>query len=137
VRTGIVPRVTPETAGFWEGTRRGELRAQQCGACGARRFPAQPMCPRCQSFDRAWTPLSGRGTVYSFSIVTGEGPEPPLPGTYGWPYAVVLVELEESVRMLSDADTESLDRLRVDAPVEVFFEPVSEEITVPRFRLTE
>jgi uncharacterized protein len=137
VRTGIVPRVTPETAGFWEGARHGELRAQRCGSCGALRFPAQPMCPRCRSFDRVWTALSGRGTIHTFSIVTGEGAEPPLPGTHGWPYAVVLVELEEGVRMLSDADTESLDRLRVGAPVQVFFEVVSEEITLPRFRLAE
>jgi uncharacterized OB-fold protein len=91
------------------------------------------MCPACNSFARSWAAISGRGTVYSFSIVTGAGPEPPLPGTHGWPYAVVLVELESGIRMISDADTEAIDDLQVGTPVEVIFEAIDDDISLPRF----
>jgi uncharacterized OB-fold protein len=133
MRTTIKPRVTLETEGFWEGCREHELRAQSCDDCGHLRFPPQPMCPQCHSFARSWKAIAGRGKVYTFSVVTGEGPEPPLPGAHGFPYGVVLVELDAGVRMLTDADTEVLGKLKMGAPMEVLFERIDDEITLPRF----
>jgi uncharacterized OB-fold protein len=137
MRTSITPRVNPETADFWAGCAIGELRAQRCGECGKLRFPPQPMCGNCNSFRRSWEPISGLGTVYAFSVVTGEGAEAPLPGAHGLPFGIAIVELEDGVRMVTDFDTEVLEDLVIGTPVEVFFEPVNEDINLPRFALRE
>lgn len=136
MRTGVTPRVTAETKGFWDGCAEGELRVQRCGGCGTPRFPPQPMCPVCRSTDRGWVPVAGKGRIYSFSIVTGEGSEPQLPGESGHPFAVATVELPEGVRMITDIDSAELDRLEVGASVEVVFEPLGEGIHLPRFHLS-
>jgi uncharacterized protein len=133
MRTSIKPRITPETEEYWAACRRHQLSAQRCDACGRLRFPPQPMCPHCHSFERSWTPIEGTGTVYTYSVVTGEGPEPPLPGAHGFPYGVVLVELDAGVRMLTDADTDVLPELKIGTPMQVIFEKIDDDITLPRF----
>lgn len=100
----LLPLADEESAGFWEGTAEGELRVQVCTACGRRRFPPRPMCPACQSTGRAWEPVSGRGTIWSFVV-----PHPPLLPAYQAlaPYNVVLVGLEEepALRMVGNVVT--------------------------------
>ena len=82
----------PTSAPFWEGTARGELPVQACGACGKWRMPPRPMCPYCQSTDIAWQPTSGRGRVWSYIV-----PHPPLLPAFAEvaPYNAIVVELEE------------------------------------------
>ncbi len=88
----MLPLETPETAGWFEGGRLGELRVQACGACGRMRHPPGPVCPWCHSTSRAWRAVSGRGRIWSYVV-----PHPPLlPGfTELAPYNVVIVELDE------------------------------------------
>jgi uncharacterized OB-fold protein len=88
----MLPLETPETAGYFEGARLGELRIQACRVCGRLRHPPCPRCPWCHSADREWRAVSGRGRIWSFVV-----PHPPLlPGfTELAPYNVVLVELDE------------------------------------------
>ena len=97
----LVPLIDEESAGFWEGTARGELRMQMCTACGRLRFPPRLMCPYCQSTARDWKAVSDRGTVWSFVV-----PHPPLLPAYEAlaPYNVILVALEEdpSLRMVGN-----------------------------------
>jgi uncharacterized OB-fold protein len=71
--------------------------------------------------------------VYTWSVVTGEGAEPLLPGLHGFPYGVVVVELEAGVRMVSDVDTASVGQLRKGLPMKVVFEDIDDDITLPRF----
>ena len=82
----------PTSAPFWEGTVRGELLVQACGACGTRRMPPRPMCPSCQSTTVTWERTSGRGRIWSFIV-----PPPPLLPTYAEvaPYNAIIVELAE------------------------------------------
>ena len=89
----LVPTGDGESEGFWEGTAAGELRLQVCGVCGALRFPPRVMCPHCQSTERHWRPVSGRGTIWSFVVC-----HPPLLPAYApfAPYPVVTVTLEEA-----------------------------------------
>ncbi|HVM94890.1 MAG TPA: zinc ribbon domain-containing protein, partial [Candidatus Acidoferrales bacterium] len=58
-----------DNAGFWEACRKHELRIQRCSACGTLRHHPRPMCPACNSVDYDWQLVSGRATLYSFTIV--------------------------------------------------------------------
>lgn len=109
-----------DNAYFWEGVDAGELRIQKCGGCGVLRHPPQPMCDRCGSTDQGFAVSSGRGTVYSH--VTHH--YPPLPGVL-LPHTVLLVELEEGVRVISElAPGEDASRVDIGTPVRVAFEQV-------------
>ena len=129
----------PESAFFWEGTARGELRVQVCRRCGRRRHPPRPMCPACRSTERGFAVLSGRGRIWSFVVA-----HPPLLPAYAElaPYNVITVALEEdpALRMVSnlvpgpggrpgDVDPAGI---RIGEPVRVLFERV-EDVFLPRF----
>jgi uncharacterized protein len=89
---GILPPGDEETDGFWAGAADGELRVQVCNSCGDLRFPPRVMCPECQSTERSWRAVSGRGTIWSFVVV-----HPPVLPAYEphTPYPVVTVTLAE------------------------------------------
>lgn len=117
---------------FWEAARDHRLVVQRCGGCGMLRHYPQVLCPGCLSDQVTWAELSGRGIVYTFTV-THQGFHP------WWaartPYAVVTVELAEGVRMVSDLPAEDLEHVAIGLPVEVFFDRVDDEVTLPRFRL--
>ncbi len=100
----LLPLGDQESDGFWEGTADGELRVQACAACGAPRFPPRVMCPECQSTERLWVALSGRGTIWSFVVV-----HPPVLPAYApyAPFPVITVTLAEkpSLRMVGNLVT--------------------------------
>jgi hypothetical protein len=124
------PQPTPETAHFWEGTRRGELRLQRCQACAQVYFPPRPFCPACASRRVEVFAASGRATLYSYVIHQRPGPglEPP--------YSIAVVELEEGPRMMTNivGVPQTPEALVLDMPLEVSFEPLDPEITLPLFR---
>ncbi|HJM76361.1 MAG TPA: OB-fold domain-containing protein [Dehalococcoidia bacterium] len=119
------------TAPFWEACRDGELRIQRCTGCAVFRHPPQPMCRQCGSSEYEWTAVSGRGSVFSY-IVTHQPIHPALADLV--PHLVVLVELEEGVRITSNVVECPPDEVAIGMPVEVTFERVNEEITLPKFR---
>ncbi len=100
----LLPLGDEESEGFWEGTAVGELRIQECGACGALRFPPRVMCPECQATERSWRAVSGRGSIWSFVVV-----HPPVLPAYApfVPFPVVTVTLAEkpSLRMVGNLVT--------------------------------
>jgi uncharacterized OB-fold protein len=125
------PQTNRDTEFFWEGTRKGELRVQTCAACGALRHPPGPSCPVCHAHEREYVVASGRGTVYSYVVHR----HPPVPGKQ-LPIVLVLVDLEEGVRMvgeLLDADTDGA--VEIGAAVEVAMVPLDDELTLPAWRL--
>jgi uncharacterized protein len=65
---GPVPKPTPETAPFWEGTAAGELRIQKCLDCAQFFFYPRPYCPRCTSDAVEWQTVSGDATLSSYII---------------------------------------------------------------------
>jgi len=91
------PILTDDNAIFWEAAREHRLVAQQCASCGRLRHPPRPMCPHCRSVDVELVELSGRGTVYSFSIIH----YPPTP-YFDYPVLAVLVDLDEGIRLVSN-----------------------------------
>jgi uncharacterized OB-fold protein len=125
-----MPPPNPLTAGFWEAARRHELVIQRC-VCGRYRHYPQPLCPECYSGDWSWVPVSGKGTIYTFTVT--HRPFHPAWAEHT-PYVVATVELPEGVRMVSDLPPEDTEAVRIGAPVEVFFDD-HEAVTLPRFRL--
>jgi uncharacterized protein len=129
----------PTAAAFWEGTARGELLVQACGACGKRRMPPRPMCPACQSTAVTWEATSGRGRIWSYIV-----PHPPLLPAYAEvaPYNAIIVELEEDpmIRFAgnlvtsADGPINEIDpaTIAIGEPVRVVFAPV-EDVFLPRW----
>jgi uncharacterized OB-fold protein len=126
-----VPAITDDTRPFWDACRRHELVIQQCTACATFRHPPTPVCWRCRSFAHAWVRVSGRGRIFSWAVVH-RAFLPELDGAV--PYTVVVVALDDApgVRLISNLiEAEPA----VDLAVEVMFEDVAPEVTVPRFRV--
>jgi uncharacterized OB-fold protein len=131
----LAPVISQDTAFFWSGLRIGELRIQRCVTCGSLRHPPGPLCPLCHSTDRDHLVASGTGEIYSYVVHH----HPPVPGKKA-PFVVAVVALPEGVRMVGNVMGEVADvrdRLRIGAPVTVFFEPVGGDLVLPSWRLTE
>jgi uncharacterized protein len=122
------PAVNRDTAFFWEGTHQGELRIQQCRSCRAVRHPPGPLCTRCGSHDRGHVVASGRGTVYSFVVHH----HPPVPGKEV-PLVIVLVDLEEGVRMLGELQDVDPESVEIGQPVRSRMQRVDDELTLPQW----
>lgn len=123
------PVVSHDTAFFWEGTTKGELRVQHCPRCGNLRHPPGPMCPTCGNEKPDHIVASGRGSVFSFVVHH----HPKVPGKK-LPFAVALVELEEGVRMLGQlVDVDPAD-VHIGMPVEVALTRIDDDLTLPYWR---
>jgi uncharacterized OB-fold protein len=126
-----LPAVTEDGAPYWEACRRGRLEVQRCEACGHLRWPPSVLCPKCLEEATTWVPLSGRGTIYSFIIVH----RPQHPAFFrDVPYNVAIVELDEGIRLHSNIVECDNGDLTIGMPVEVVFEKIDDEITLPKFR---
>ncbi len=99
---GFHPDITPLHAPFWDALRRHELVVQECAACSRLRFIPSELCPFCHAHDVVWTPVSGRGTVYTYSVVH-RAPTPAYQEDA--PYAIAYVELEEGPRVPRGSST--------------------------------
>lgn len=119
---------------FWEALRHGELRLQQCEACGHFNHPPRIACPGCHGQRFAWTLVEPRGTVYSYTVVH----RPPVPAFKAdVPYLVALVDITgTNARLLSNLRA-PLDSARIGMPVRVVFEPVDADFTLFHFAPSE
>jgi uncharacterized OB-fold protein len=126
-----LPQISPEMAPFFEAAHRHELVVQQCTGCRALRFPARTICSRCLGREATWVPASGRGTVFSFAVMH-QAVHPGFAAEV--PYPVVVVQLDEGVRLLSNLVDCALAEVRIGLPVEVVFEDVTADVTLPKFR---
>jgi uncharacterized OB-fold protein len=127
-----LPTITDFNRGFWEGCKQGKLQMQKCGDCGHIRYPISHVCPDCLSYKFEWTPLSGRGEVFSH-IVFYQFYNKTFADDV--PYNVALVQLEEGPRMYSNIVGVDNDAVKVGDKVEVVFDPVTPEVTIPKFQL--
>lgn len=128
-----VPIPQPESDFYWEKCKEGELWLRHCQACDSSYFYPRDICPECFSRDTDWVQSSGRGTVHTFAIVH-RGPTPPFRDRS--PYVPAVVELEEGARMptnLVEVDPDPAV-IKVGMAVEVVFEPLSDSISLPKFR---
>ena len=120
-----------EAREFYERCARGELAVQRCSACGTLRHYPRPHCTRCLSSGYTWQGCSGRGTLYTFTVIR-QNLNPRFRERL--PYVVAVVELDEGVRMVTGLAGIDAAHVDVGMPVEVVFETEPDGRTVPRFR---
>ena len=125
-----LPVPTPETQHFWDGTRENELRLQRCNDCAEVYFPPRPFCPYCSSRNIGVFQASGKATLDSYVI--SHRPHPAFDG----PYAIALVKLKEGPRMMTNIVEceQKPEQLDLDMALEVVFQKMNDEITLPFFR---
>lgn len=126
-----VPVVQPWARPFWQAAREGRLDLQHCNACDRAIHYPRIACPHCGSDDLGWRTASGRGTIYSFTVVLANAPSAFIADL---PYVVAVIRLAEGVQMLSNVVQCDPATLRCDQPVEVVFERLDDEFTLPKFR---
>jgi uncharacterized OB-fold protein len=126
-----VPTARGEERVWFEAARERRLVHQRCDDCGAHVFYLRTVCPSCWSERLSLRDSSGRGVVHTFTTQHRPG-HPAFADRV--PYTVVLVDLEEGPRMLADLVGCPPEDVHVGLPVEVVFDDVSDDLTLPRFR---
>lgn len=124
------PIENQDTQHYWQGLRDGKLLIQGCTDCGLRRHPPQPMCENCQSLE--WTTIesAGQGTIYSYTVIH----YPQIP-PFEYPNAVVLVDLEEGVRLAAQLTGTDPEDIRIGQHVGARLIEVQEGLTLPVFEV--
>ncbi len=131
-----LPKPLPEpnklTQFYWEHAKRRQLAILRCRDCATFIHPPKPFCRTCQGTNLAPHAASGRGRVYTFTT-THYIYHPAYAGQT--PYVVALVELEDdpSVRVISNIVGCPPDQVAIGMPVEVTFEDVTPDVTLPQF----
>ena len=116
---------------FYDWCRQHELRFQRCTECGAWRHVPREMCAECGSWSWEWSKSSGRGRVFTWTLVA-RAMHPAFQDDV--PYASVVVEMNEGVRLVTQVVDCPPDELEIDMLVEVVFDDVTPEVTLPKFR---
>ena len=128
-----LPQPTALTRAFWEGAAAHQLVILRCQQCGFWLHPPRPICRRCLSWEVAPEPTSGRGEVYTYTVT-------PTPFHPYWadkvPYVVAVVQLEEQVdlRLITNVVDCPEEDLRVGLPVQVTYVEAAPGLTLPVFR---
>lgn len=125
------PSMDGMTKEFYSFCQKGELRFQKCSGCGNWRHVPRLMCAECGSWEWEWARSCGKGKLFTWTVVE----RPMHPGfANDLPYAPAMIELVEGVRMISWVIDCPPDQLVRGMPVEVVFQRVSEDLTLPKFR---
>jgi uncharacterized OB-fold protein len=121
------PAANRETLPWWEAAREHRLLAQRCTSCHRLRHPPGPVCPDCGGLGDEWMPLSGRGHIYTYTVVHQAFVPAELP------YLVIAVDLVEGLRMVSNLVDVDPGEVRIGLPVRVVWEDMGTELSLPRF----
>lgn len=126
----VVPGITELTAPYWDAAREGRLVVQECRTCGKAWHPPLPRCPHCHCADLGWRPVSGNGTVYTYTVVRH-------PTHFAFadkiPYVLALVELAEGPRLVTALQGIEPGEVQAGQPVHVVFREVADGVTLPYF----
>jgi uncharacterized OB-fold protein len=113
----------PETRPFWEAAAEGRLLVKACRACGRAHWYPKVVCPFCRSTDLEWRQASGRGTVYTYSVMR----------RVEVPYVLAYVTLEEGPTLMTNIVDCDVDAVRIGQAVQVRFRPAPQGRSVPVF----
>ena len=116
---------------WWEAAAEHRLVVQRCSDCQHTRHPPAPVCPECRSHASDWQEVSGRGEVYTYTIV-----HRPIAANQELPCVIAVIALEDAggVRMISNVVGTPPEAVEIGMPVEVVWEDMSAELALPRFR---
>lgn len=126
-----LPWPDAETAPYWEAAKRRELVVQRCTACGTHRFYPRALCPACHAVSFDWVKTSGRGGVYSFTVVH-RAPSASFAGKI--PYALAIVALDEGPHLLSEIVGTPPGEIAIGMRLEVDFQEIGDGAVLPVFR---
>lgn len=130
----VMPKIDADSQTFWQGCQEGRLMIPKCEDCGHRFMPPRSLCPKCSSIQIQHEEVSGQGIVYS--AVTYHHAFHP-----GWkeetPYNVSLIELDCGARIFSNVIGIPPEQVRIGMPVQVEFQTMTDELTLPQFRPKE
>jgi uncharacterized OB-fold protein len=124
-----LPKPTDSSRPYWDAAKRHELMLQRCGACNALIYYPRDRCPQCLSDNLKWQPVSGRGKVYSYTVVRRASTR----SFSDKPYVLAIVELDEGVRMTTNVEA-APETVKVGMPVSVWFDDVTPERTLVKFK---
>lgn len=125
-----MPELDRDSKIYWEGAKNHKLLIQQCNTCKKHIFYPRIICPHCFSDDLAWVEASGKGHIYSYTVVHHAMP----PFKDQAPYVIAIIDLEEGVRMLSRIVGDRSE-VAIGKPVSVVFEKVNDDLTLPCFKV--
>ena len=118
-----------ESAPYWEAARQGRLVVQRCDDCGHTQLYPRSFCLACHG-PVSWMDASGRGVVYSFTVIRQNLSRP----FRDWiPYVVALVDLEEGPRLMTNVVGIDPEDVHIGMAVRARFEPVSDEAGIALF----
>lgn len=125
-----LPEITRVSGPFYKAAKLHKLLFQHCRNCGKNIFYPKNLCPNCWSPDLEWTEASGKGKLYSYTVVHGAAPSAFKDAI---PYVIGVIDLEEGVRMLSWVVECDIEQLKCDMDVKVNFRDLNDEIALPFF----
>src|SRR3954454_338724 len=126
------PRPVPidVTRPFWDGLASDEIRLQRCRRCTSWVFYPRPRCSTCLSDALDWHPVSGRGTVYSYTVAR-QATHPAFAAEV--PQLLAIVELDEGVRMTTTLVGVAPEDVRIGLAVVPVFDHGGDGTTLLRF----
>lgn len=125
-----LPTIEAETRPFWDALREGVLMLGRCDSCSRIHYYPRPMCPHCWSEAVTLVPAGGRGMLYTWSTVFVND-LPPFNAKL--PYIAAQVDLDEGVWITTIITGAEPKDLSIGMPVEIGFEAISEDVTIPVF----
>jgi uncharacterized protein len=126
--TPTLPAITPLTQPFWDAAAEGRLLLPRCNACGRHFFRPEVACTHCFATEWQWAQASGRGTLYSYTVVH----RAPAPG-FAVPLVLAIVELDEGPALFSNLVDVVEGDIRIGMALQVCFEAVGAGVHLPRF----
>ena len=126
-----LPMVQTWSEEFWKAAKQHRLLIQKCNKCQAMIFYPRKHCPECWSSDMGWSEADGRGKVYTYTVMMDQV-EPKF--MEDLPYVLALVDLKEGIRMMTRIVGCKPEEVTFDMDVEVVFEDVTQEFSLPYFR---
>jgi uncharacterized OB-fold protein len=132
--TRPIPVPDEWTRPFWDAAQREVLELQRCQSCGHFQHPPYATCVQCVSVDLKFEPVRGHGTIYAYTIMYHTGDKRFASVV---PYASIVVELDEAPGALMAGNLLEAEytEAKVGRRVEVLFEKLNDDITLPQFRL--
>ena len=124
-RTIPAPPMNPEVQPFFDAAKQGKLLVKRCAACNEYHHYPRAICPFCGSDRTEWKEASGRGVIYSWSVLRRANP----------PYALAYVTLAEGPTMMTNIVDCDLDKIRIGQNVKVVFKPTDGGPPVPTFTI--
>lgn len=129
-----LPTINAETAPFWAAAKEHKLVIQKCKRCwNLQHFP-RAICGACGNEEFEWVQSSGKGEVYSLTrVYMNRAP--------GWvdevPYVFAIIQLNEGIHMISNVVGTPAEEVVIGTPVEVIFEDVNDEVSIPKFKVAQ